>query len=38
MSQKLGWKKSKSGHGSNGSTSTRGYQVGRDVTADDDSA
>jgi hypothetical protein len=38
MGQKLGWKKSKSGHGSNGSTSTKRYQNGRDVTADDDSA
>jgi len=38
MSQKLGWKKSKSGHGSNGSTSTGRHPVGQDVTADDDSA
>jgi len=38
MGQKLGWKKSKSGHDSNGSTSTKRCQVGRDVTADDDSA
>jgi len=38
MGQKLGWKKSKSGHGSNGSTSTKRCQAGREVTADDDSA
>jgi hypothetical protein len=38
MGQKFGWKKSKSGHGSNGSTSSKRYPVGRDVTADDDSA
>lgn len=38
MGQKLGWKKSKSGSSSNGSTSSKSYPLGREVTAEEDSA
>jgi Regulator of G protein signaling domain len=38
MGQKLGWKKSKSGSSTNGSTSSKRYPGGREVNTEEDSA